>query len=109
MPDDDVTAQPARTSPAGTSAPTGRAPAPGASDAPGTSPDGDRPLGVLIGYDGSGQAVQALHYAARTDGQDADLVASFPRYHPQWAWWMVNVPGFREVAVSNLVLVLRKR
>lgn len=50
-----------------------------------------------------------LHYAARTDGQDADLVAAFPRYHPQWAWWMVNVPGFREVAVSNLVLVLRKR
>ena len=65
MPDDDVTAQPARTSPADTSAPTDAAPAPGASDAPGTSLDGDRPLGVLIGYDGSEQAVQALHYAAR--------------------------------------------
>ncbi|HIW91054.1 MAG TPA: methyltransferase domain-containing protein [Candidatus Corynebacterium avicola] len=50
-----------------------------------------------------------LNYVARTDGQDADLVAAFPRYHPQWAWWMVDVPGFREVAVSNLVLVLRKR
>lgn len=82
MPDDDVTAQPARTStpadsappaestaPAdditqepGTSATSDAAPAPDASDA---SRDADRPLGVLIGYDGSEQAVQALHYAAR--------------------------------------------
>lgn len=40
---------------------------------------------------------------------DAEVVGFFPRYHPGWAWWMVNVPGFREVAVSNLVTVLRKR
>jgi nucleotide-binding universal stress UspA family protein len=39
MPDDDVTAQPVETA--------------------------DHPLGVLVGYDGSEQAVQALHYAAR--------------------------------------------
>lgn len=40
---------------------------------------------------------------------DAEVVGFFPRYHPGWAWWMVNVPVLREVAVSNLVAVLRKR
>jgi SAM-dependent methyltransferase len=34
------------------------------------------------------------------------LVAAFPRYHPRWAWWLTSVPGLREFAVSNLVLVL---
>ena len=35
------------------------------------------------------------------------LLAAFPRYHPRWAWSMVNVPLLREFLVSNLVLVLR--
>lgn len=35
------------------------------------------------------------------------LVAAFPRYHPRWAWWMTAIPGFRELAVCNLVLVLQ--
>lgn len=48
-----------------------------------------------------------LRYAARA--QDADLLAAFPRYHPWWAWWMVRVPWLREVAVSNLVLVMRRQ
>lgn len=39
----------------------------------------------------------------------AEFLAAFPRYHPWWAWWMVHIPGFREFAVSNLVLVLRKK
>jgi SAM-dependent methyltransferase len=34
------------------------------------------------------------------------LIAAFPRYHPRWAWWLTSVPGLREFAVSNLVLVL---
>jgi SAM-dependent methyltransferase len=34
------------------------------------------------------------------------LIAAFPRYHPRWAWWMTSVPMLREIAVSNLVLVL---
>lgn len=38
----------------------------------------------------------------------AEVLAAFPRYHPWWAWWMTKVPGLREFAVSNLVLVLRK-
>lgn len=47
--------------------------------------------------------------AAGQRAQDAEFLAAFPRYHPWWAWWMVNVPGVRELAVSNLVLVLRRR
>lgn len=50
-----------------------------------------------------------LRYARlRQSTQDAVPVATFPRYHPSWAWWMTRVPGLREVGVSNLVLVLRK-
>jgi len=44
-----------------------------------------------------------LEWAASTGA----LVAAFPRYHPRWAWWLTRVPGLREFAVSNLVLVLR--
>ncbi len=40
---------------------------------------------------------------------DAELVAAVPRYHPWWATWVVVVPGLREVATWNLLLVLRKR
>ena len=39
----------------------------------------------------------------------AELLAAFPRYHPWWAGWMTKVPVLREVAVSNLVLVMRKK
>lgn len=52
-------------------------------------------------------AAQGLAWARRVEG--ADLVAAFPRYHPRWAWWLVRVPGVRELLVSNLVLVFRKR
>ncbi|AGB20636.1 methylase involved in ubiquinone/menaquinone biosynthesis [Mycobacterium sp. JS623] len=44
-----------------------------------------------------------LEWAASTGA----LVAAFPRYHPRWAWWLARVPGLREFAVSNLVLVLQ--
>ncbi|MGA8047789.1 MAG: class I SAM-dependent methyltransferase [Dermatophilaceae bacterium] len=30
-----------------------------------------------------------------------------PRYHPDWAHWMARVPGVREVAAWNVVLVIR--
>jgi hypothetical protein len=48
-------------------------------------------------------AADGLEWAASTGA----LVAAFPRYHPQWAWWMVRVPVLREFTVSNLVLVLQ--
>jgi len=54
-------------------------------------------------------AAEGLEYARKVHGERAELVAAFPRYHPWWAWWMVRVPGLREFAVSNLVLVFQKR
>ena len=48
-------------------------------------------------------ANDGLQWAASTGA----LIAAFPRYHPRWAWWMVDVPLLREFTVSNLVLVLR--
>lgn len=39
---------------------------------------------------------------------DAELVAALPRYHPWWAAWVARVPGLREFASWNMVLVLRK-
>jgi SAM-dependent methyltransferase len=38
----------------------------------------------------------------------ADLIDCFPRYHPRGLRWIARVPGLREVATANLVLVLRK-
>lgn len=38
----------------------------------------------------------------------AQLVAAFPRYLPGWAFGVARVPGLRELAMWNLVLVLRK-
>ena len=50
---------------------------------------------------------EGLRWARSTP--NGELLAAFPRYHPAWAWWLVRVPGVREVLVSNLVLVLRAR
>lgn len=36
-------------------------------------------------------------------------VRAFPRYLPRWLHWIVRVPGLREVATWNLVLVGRRR
>lgn len=47
-------------------------------------------------------AAAGLDWAASTGA----AVATFPRYHPRWAWWLTSVPVLREFAVSNLVLVL---
>lgn len=50
-------------------------------------------------------AADGLSWAARTGA----LLAAFPRYHPRWAWGLTSVPGLREFAVGNLVLVLSPR
>jgi 2-polyprenyl-3-methyl-5-hydroxy-6-metoxy-1,4-benzoquinol methylase len=39
----------------------------------------------------------------------ADLLDARPRYYPRWARGLVRVPGLREVATWNLLLVLRRR
>jgi hypothetical protein len=40
---------------------------------------------------------------------DVDVVATFPRYHPWWACWVVAIPGLREIVSWNLVVVMRRR
>jgi SAM-dependent methyltransferase len=40
---------------------------------------------------------------------DVDVLATFPRYHPWWARWVVTVPGLREIVSWNLVIVMRRR
>lgn len=47
-----------------------------------------------------------LDWARRqTAGEVVDVL---PRYHPRWARGILRVPGLREVATWNLVLVVRK-
>jgi SAM-dependent methyltransferase len=41
------------------------------------------------------------------DGR-AERVDIVPRYHPRWARWVIGVPGLREVATWNVLLVLRR-
>jgi SAM-dependent methyltransferase len=52
-------------------------------------------------------AGRILAWVRRTS--DVDLVAALPRYHPWWAWWVVRIPGIREIATWNLALILRHR
>ena len=40
--------------------------------------------------------------------RDAELVEALPRYHPRWAYGVLGLPGIREVATWNLVVVLRR-
>jgi SAM-dependent methyltransferase len=40
---------------------------------------------------------------------DVEVLAAIPRYHPWWSHWIMRVPGVREVASWNLLLVLRRR
>lgn len=58
-----------------------------------------------------GSSLFAVSAAAGLDWAESTgaLVAAFPRYHPRWAWWLTSVPVLRELAVSNLVLVLQAR
>jgi SAM-dependent methyltransferase len=45
---------------------------------------------------------------ARANRAEAALVDALPRYHPWWTRWIVRVPGVREVASWNFVMVLRR-
>jgi SAM-dependent methyltransferase len=49
-------------------------------------------------------AGRALRWARGCSGVRVREV--FPRYHPSWAHWVARVPGLREVASWNVVLVL---
>jgi hypothetical protein len=43
------------------------------------------------------------------DCPDVEVLATFPRYHPWWAAWVVAIPGLREIVSWNLVVVMRRR
>jgi SAM-dependent methyltransferase len=58
---------------------------------------------TLFGY----RVSDVLRWARAS--RDVELVTAFPRYHPWWAWWLVRVPGLREVALWNIVVILRRR
>lgn len=49
----------------------------------------------------------ALRWARGRD--DVNVLDAVPRYHPRWAGGIVRVPGLREFATWNLVLILRKK
>lgn len=40
---------------------------------------------------------------------EVDLLEAAPRYHPDWADPLLRIPGLREVASWNLMLILRRR
>ena len=40
---------------------------------------------------------------------DAELLLATPRYHPDWARWVLRVPGLRELTSWNLLMILRRR
>jgi SAM-dependent methyltransferase len=37
-----------------------------------------------------------------------EVLGATPRYHPSWCSWIVRVPGLREIATWNLLLILRR-
>ena len=39
---------------------------------------------------------------------DVAIVAARPRYYPRWCGFLVRVPGLREVATWNLMLIMRR-
>ncbi|MFV2116333.1 class I SAM-dependent methyltransferase [Micromonospora sp. LOL_025] len=39
---------------------------------------------------------------------EVELLDALPRYHPWWGRWVIRVPGVREVAAWNFLLVLRR-
>ena len=48
-----------------------------------------------------------LRYAQRV--RNADVIDLLPRYNPRWSYWLLRVPGLRELITWNLVIVLRRR
>jgi SAM-dependent methyltransferase len=41
--------------------------------------------------------------------RDVEIVAALPRYYPRWCRPLVRVPGLREVATWNLLLIMRRK
>jgi SAM-dependent methyltransferase len=66
-----------------------------------------RPPGNLYGQSLFAQHVGPVLNLAR-GRSDVDILEAVPRYYPSWLDWVVRVPGLRELATWNLLLVMRK-
>jgi SAM-dependent methyltransferase len=49
---------------------------------------------------------QMFQWAQQWPG--VELVEAAPRYYPAWLGWLVKLPGIREVATWNLMLIMRR-
>lgn len=55
-------------------------------------------------------AARMLAWAGRAvEAGRVDMVTRAPRYHPSIARWVIDVPGVRELAAWNVLIVLRRR
>jgi len=55
-------------------------------------------------------AARMLRWAEDVCSQgQAEIIDRLPKYHPAWTHWIINVPGLREVASWNVLIVLRRR
>ena len=52
-------------------------------------------------------AAAGIAWSRRREG--VEVLAVMPRYLPRWSWWILKVPGLREVLTWNLAIVLRKQ
>ncbi|MHB1444264.1 MAG: class I SAM-dependent methyltransferase [Acidimicrobiales bacterium] len=66
-----------------------------------------RPPGNLYGHSLFAQHVGPVLRLARSR-TDLDIIEAIPRYYPSWLDWLVKVPGLRELATWNLLLVMRR-
>ena len=51
-------------------------------------------------------AAAGIAWSRRREG--VEVLAVMPRYLPRWSWWILKVPGLREVLTWNLAIVLRR-
>ncbi|WP_313404643.1 class I SAM-dependent methyltransferase [Aeromicrobium sp.] len=51
-------------------------------------------------------AAAGIAWSRQREG--VEVLAVMPRYLPRWSWWILKVPGVREVLTWNLAIVLRR-
>lgn len=51
-------------------------------------------------------AAAGIAWSRRREG--VEVLAVMPRYLPRWSWWILKIPGLREVLTWNLAIVLRR-
>ncbi len=67
-----------------------------------------RPPGNLFGTSMYATHIGPVLRLARSHRQ-VEVVSASPRYYPDWMRWLIRVPGLREVAAWNLLVIMRRR